>query len=658
MESRNAIRRSLETLEPRAMLAWKVLVATDQLVIGEPDDGDTGVLSYDPEANEFVLDGVATGVKVQGVGNKPNVIVQAGNADDTTFVFDDREEKFPWGWSCLGTGCYPMGINIEYDGGNRENNLTVASESQVRVAAPEPETGTVIISSSGRHRIAYSNLGGTLHFDGAALTIDARQSTDHERWVTAEAGSVKVREFFPISISCEDPPVCMRMVAPTVVNNYEVAKITYENGRLDAIHTGDGNDHVTIASSFVADMNARKLSSENTLRISTGDGDDSVSIVGTPEDDWIWLAEWPQGCPSYPFDPGFALPTCESVISLGLIADPFAPGNTLPRLVEHHFENFGGVRIRPQRQFAMFRTFGVESHIVSGDDGNDILIGSDGPDLIWGGPGNDKILGRGGDDAIIGGVGVDSLDGGAGDDTIFGGEPGQIGDILCDGITRVCSIPFPSRWFGTHLFIINPAQDTIGDDVLLGGPGDDELFGSAGDNRIDGGAGNDIISAGGGSDQIRGDTGRNILVGGTGRDSILSLGFDLIVTGSTIYDADVDAMREIRAEWTSSRSLPRRISNLTDGASEGRANGDTFLNDSTVLDDREVDRVFSRRPVDWLLAGEGDQSTFPPRRPRPRPVVHELLSRRLVRDRDELLAAPQAAPRNLLAEHHPRRLER
>jgi Ca2+-binding RTX toxin-like protein len=659
MKSRNAIRRSLETLEPRAMLAWKVLEGFEgHLVIGEPADGDVGVLSYDLELNEYLLDGVATGVEVSHGGVEADVVVRAGNAEGTTFVFDDREVKFPRGMSCQGTGCYPSGIQIEYDGGNRENNLSVASESQVRGAATEQNTGEVIISSSGRHRISYANLRGTLHFDGAALTVDARQTTDHERWVTVEAGSVKVRGYFPISVSCEDPPICLRMVAPTVVNHYDVAKITHANGRLDAIFTGDGNDRVTIASSFLADMNTRKFSSENTLRIGTGDGDDSVSIVGTADDDWIWLAEWPQGCPLAPRDPGFGLPRCESLSSIGGIADPFVPGKRIPRLVEFNFENMGGVRIHPQRQFARFQTIGVESHIVTGHEGNDILIGSEGADLIWGGSGDDKIVGRGGDDVVVGGSGTDSIAGGEGNDILIAGEMTPLGVISCSGVNGGfnCAIPFPSRWFGTHLFIIDPAIDTLGNDVLLGGAGDDEMFGSAGANTINGDAGNDVLIGGNGFDQLNGGLGRNVMIAGAGRDSVQSIGSDLIVTGSTIYDVDAEALREIRAEWTSTRSLPRRIANLTNGGSEDRANGDTFLNESTVLDDQEVDRVFSRRRVDWLLVGEGDQATFPG--PRPRRGIGDALIRRVGREVEVDANAPRLAVRHLFPEHQSRRLER
>jgi hypothetical protein len=56
------------------------------------------------------------------------------------------------------------------------------------------------------------------------------------------------------------------------------------------------------------------------------------------------------------------------------------------------------------------------SGILTGTDGNDLILGSSGADIIDGRGGNDCILG-GGDDALTGGDGSDICVGGPGTDT-------------------------------------------------------------------------------------------------------------------------------------------------------------------------------------------------------------------------------------------------
>jgi hypothetical protein len=116
---------ALEPLEARTLMAWKVLGADAQtLTIGEPDDGDVGVLSYDPEIEHFLLDGVDTGVKPEHPGGRPNVRVSTDGANDTTFVVDASEAGFPVVDGCFAFGyCAPLGTYIEYDGSGNDNAL-------------------------------------------------------------------------------------------------------------------------------------------------------------------------------------------------------------------------------------------------------------------------------------------------------------------------------------------------------------------------------------------------------------------------------------------------------------------------------------------------------------------------------------------------------
>lgn len=63
----------------------------------------------------------------------------------------------------------------------------------------------------------------------------------------------------------------------------------------------------------------------------------------------------------------------------------------------------------------------ISSVVVSGGDGNDMLIGSSNDDILIGGDGRDTVLGRGGDDLIVGGSGLDLLGGGGGQDLLISG---------------------------------------------------------------------------------------------------------------------------------------------------------------------------------------------------------------------------------------------
>lgn len=58
------------------------------------------------------------------------------------------------------------------------------------------------------------------------------------------------------------------------------------------------------------------------------------------------------------------------------------------------------------------------TNIVSGSG---VITGTDGNDLIIGGSSNDTVNGRGGDDCILGGIGDDTIDGGDGTDICIGG---------------------------------------------------------------------------------------------------------------------------------------------------------------------------------------------------------------------------------------------
>jgi RTX calcium-binding nonapeptide repeat (4 copies) len=107
------------------------------------------------------------------------------------------------------------------------------------------------------------------------------------------------------------------------------------------------------------------------------------------------------------------------------------------------------------------------------------------------------VSGGEGNDVLIGSAGIDSLNGGPGRDTIEGGA-GQVrrgrtllGDVLVGG---------PDG------------------DILRGGPGPDRLLGGGGADRLDGGGASDVLLGEGDRDVMDGGMSADLLVGGTGPD--------------------------------------------------------------------------------------------------------------------------------------------
>jgi Ca2+-binding RTX toxin-like protein len=130
------------------------------------------------------------------------------------------------------------------------------------------------------------------------------------------------------------------------------------------------------------------------------------------------------------------------------------------------------------------------------------------------------------------------------------------------------------------------------------------IDGGAGNDLLTAGSGNAILLGGAGDDQLFAGSGRNILIGGDGRDLLATAasGGSILIGGRTAHDANDQALRDILAEWSSSRSLQQRIANLTDGSgTPSRLNRGAFLNSSTLVDDGVVDVVFGDSRRDWFL---------------------------------------------------------
>jgi len=134
------------------------------------------------------------------------------------------------------------------------------------------------------------------------------------------------------------------------------------------------------------------------------------------------------------------------------------------------------------------------------------------------------------------------------------------------------------------------------------------LDGGAGNDFLSGGAGPNVLWGGDGCDILVGGNSRDILIGGDGRDLLLGLkGDDILLAGTTVYDPApgalgtgfLNAWRALLNEWTrNDKSFQQRVENIKTGG--GLANG-FRLNDETVRNDRDSDRLAGSSGNDWFL---------------------------------------------------------
>jgi Ca2+-binding RTX toxin-like protein len=159
---------------------------------------------------------------------------------------------------------------------------------------------------------------------------------------------------------------------------------------------------------------------------------------------------------------------------------------------------------------------------------------------------------------------------------------------------------------------------------VIGTPAADRITGSFATNLLRGeggadiliGQGADILVGGDGNDKLeilpRHGLAGSVLIGGGGSDTVIGNdGQDLIVGGSTAFDADPSALRAILAEWRSPIPFATRVAHLN-GTLPGGLNGTAFLTRSgpspTVFDDA-IDELVGYGDLDWILSSAGDLVT-------------------------------------------------
>jgi Ca2+-binding RTX toxin-like protein len=188
--------------------------------------------------------------------------------------------------------------------------------------------------------------------------------------------------------------------------------------------------------------------------------------------------------------------------------------------------------------------------------------------------------------------------------------------------------------------------------LVYAGPGDDHvqivgnvdlpawIYGGPGDDKLRGGKGDDVIFGEAGDDTLHGGQGRDLLIGGSGRDEINGhADDDILIAGTTSYDALAIAWWSIWREWTSGHSFDQRTANIA-GTGSGpsfaaRLNDNYFLRGdgpgATVHDDNERDVLVGSTGRDWFFANLHLSPTEDATR---RDVISDLHSNELAEDLD------------------------
>ncbi|WP_223450304.1 MULTISPECIES: peroxidase family protein [unclassified Pseudomonas] len=201
-----------------------------------------------------------------------------------------------------------------------------------------------------------------------------------------------------------------------------------------------------------------------------------------------------------------------------------------------------------------------EDHVVlGGTAGNDIIISGEGDDTVYGDGGNDVLEGGAGNDAVLGGAGDDiitdsfgdnRLEGNAGNDVIVAGRMAVGGNLILggDGQDFIITTEDITTTFGGQGddFILGaktnlPPTGNEGDDWIEKGTQD----GAPGDNAAplltDDTIGNDIFVGGGGFDEMIGEGGDDIFVGSDAQDKMDGMsGFDWVTYKNDQVGVTVD----------------------------------------------------------------------------------------------------------------------
>jgi parallel beta-helix repeat protein len=207
--------------------------------------------------------------------------------------------------------------------------------------------------------------------------------------------------------------------------------------------------------------------------------------------------------------------------------------------------------------------------------------------------------------ATIGFTGMNNLTGNTGADAFEILPSGSIsGNINAGTGTGLNSISY-QQW--TTSVSVNLSVTTAGNasgitgsltniQMVTGGSGNDTLRGQSTKATV-------IVGLAG-SDTLVGGSQRDLLLGGVGADNLSGVASDdVLVSGTTSYDTNRDALFKIYSEWISTRTFAQRAANIWGNGTGTRLNGSYFLNNSPEPADSITDTVFSDGDLDSLTGG-------------------------------------------------------
>jgi Ca2+-binding RTX toxin-like protein len=94
------------------------------------------------------------------------------------------------------------------------------------------------------------------------------------------------------------------------------------------------------------------------------------------------------------------------------------------------------------------------------------------------------------------------------------------------------------------------------------------------------------------------------MFGGAGVDNLSgAAGDDLLVSCTTSYDSNREALFKIYSEWTSTRTFAQRSANIWGNGTGTRLNGSYYLNNAPEPIDSITDTVFADNDIDSLTGG-------------------------------------------------------
>jgi hypothetical protein len=118
------------------------------------------------------------------------------------------------------------------------------------------------------------------------------------------------------------------------------------------------------------------------------------------------------------------------------------------------------------------------------------------------------------------------------------------------------------------------------------------IFSGNGNNVITAGGGPSVVVGGAGNNILTGGSGPSILIGGSGHEQLIGgSGATLMIAGTTKFDANLEALQSLEAEWSrTDASYEEKVAHLNGGASGGQ-NGSYVLDNSTVQSHESPDVI-------------------------------------------------------------------